>query len=517
MPDITTTTALAVEQVANASASPSPTPTASQTPPAAQEPTTTQTATPESKGGGKHANAVREALKGDEAFWNRILPPKEKKQEAAKAGEPSKETETAAAPETAPAATTEAKPTEETTPAQPKRRVKKPELDPTQLIEASASAGARAAVEAIKATQPPPSATETPAIVAPEDFAKALPDEWAEDADTYLEMARLQPDKYGDLPKRLVAYSKAEEGYIRKWQRDHPGEEFDPESADHADFYETNTPDINPRDFKQAERSIVKRQAIAEVQQEFQPEIEELRSAKRSQAVQPIMHRESMETLGEILGAINKDYAKLIEKPEKISELAQSDQLGAEVATQVADATIPLVQTVIALHSGVAAYDERNPVHNQVFRLILDAEDKIAAMGHADQVDQKGRLFARREDYLKMSKAEQARHWFLGQDEMLEILKGQARNRAGNLYKAQQTRLEAWAKAHGYAKPDVTNAARATQPAKPTETTPAAAPAAATPAAPSVTGRAAAASEATPATSQAKSGADMFFERLLGK
>lgn len=514
MPTTTTPTA----ETPNA---PAPETQAATPPQAAQPETATTTTTPT-----KPTDQLRETLKSDEAFWNRILPKKaEKKEEKAepeqKAEEKKEEEAEEAKPEQKAEETPEAetpKEEEEKKEAKPKRK-KREEFDPQQLIEASASAGAKAAMEAYKAARAPEEQAPAPAteIADPDQFAKQLPDEWAEDADTYLEMARLFPDKYKELPQKLVAYSKAEEAYIRKWQREHQGEQFDPDADEHADWYESNTPDFDSRDFKKAERSFIKRQVTSEIEREVKPQLEELRTSKRQQEVQPVIQKESMQVIGEILGGIKPDYAELVSKPEQLGKLAETDQLGAEVAARVADEALPLVQAAITLYNGVVAYDGSNASHKQLFQLIVSAEDKISRLPLNEQLDNDGKRFARREDYMKMGRAEQQRHWYVGQDEVIEIVTGQAKARAEKLYKTEQTRLEAWAKAHGYSKAGESTKPQ-TKPAAPeTKSQPQQQQAASETAAPSVTGRAAAASGATPSSDQAKTGADMFFQRLLGK
>lgn len=460
---------------------------------------------------------VREAIKGDQNFWERLLPKKSPEEKKGKKDEKPEEDQE---PEADKPGESADKPGDKKSAAaeeKPKKRVARkeapaPELDPRELIEASSAAGARAAIEALKPKVELPKS----APLTPDQFAQNLPEDWAEDAETYLEMSRIMPDKYAELPRKLMDYAKIEEQYISKWQREHPGERFDPEADEHEAWYDENTPDFDTKDFKKAERSIIRREVASEIEGEFKPQIEELKASRKAQEVQPVIVKESMTALAEILAGVKEDYAELAGKPEELSKLQETDPVGAEVAAQVAERTLPLVRAAIALHTGTESYNQHNPAHGEVYQLILQAEERLARIPPSERLDPENRQFLRREEYVKLSKHEQARYWYIGQPEILEIINGRARALSEKLYQTEQKKLESWAKARGYNKSDERSISQdpKTKEGSKTPETPITERSEPTP--PSVSGRAASSKGATPASTPPKSGSDLFFDRLLG-
>lgn len=502
--------------------------------------TTTAVVPPDAEPGkrGGAVSEIRESIRSDNPFWDRILPKisgaKSDKKEAKADSEkpksdqpqPTKPDDTQAAAAAAAAPT----PTAQEPASQPAKRRRKGkdleepavEQDKTdRMIDAVASAAAMSAAEAVRQTAATPQDKVTRAPVVDDlDLTKELPEEYVADGDILLEMQRAQPAKYQGLVRQLVDFKAKETAYVRKWEKSHPGESFDPESSEHDDFY-VDEPKFEQKDFRQAERAILKREAASEVHRELGPEIEQFKASRKDQEIRPIIQRQSLNAITDILDAINPEFGKIAAEPEKLAEIDAKDPIAGAVASSISERTLPLVQETIRLHSQAVRFDPNNAIHMQLYNEARAAENEIMALPIRDRMDDDRRVFATREAYAAMTPAERSKHWILGQEELVSILVSRARKQAAEMYKAETKRFESYAKQRGYKASDEISPSPSTQtPPSPNDANaPATARLASPPAtaAPSVTAHTVIGDGAAkPAPSQ-KTGFDMFYDRLFSQ
>lgn len=437
------------------------------------------------------ADQAREKMAKMDGFWNRVNPPKEGAKEkeptpeaTPAAPEPEKPKEKAKAKE-APAPAPEEKP-------KGKRRAKEQEVDPIAIAEAT---GREIAREMAKERQP----------TAPEpEVELELPEEFERDVQVFDEMAKLKPKEYGDIRKKLAKYAKAEDDRRTTWEAEHPGEEFDPESSEHDEFYKRIKPDYDQRDFEQAKESLIEQRVASKAEERVRQEMRrEFDQRERAGQVRPEIEREMVGLMGEMLKEADPDNAELAKDWASIQSLDEKNPLLADVMVQVHNETKPVLEATVRLFRGIDKVDEQNPVHQRVFAMIGEAEQQVSRLPLKDRYDDHGRLFATQEQYSKMSQAERQKHWYVGENELSALIKGQAVGRTKNVYEAERQRMERYTKGQNRTEQPIPSKSEATVP-KPVV------------ASPSVSGRATLPGDGTPRVEKPSDGKGWFFSKYLG-
>ena len=107
---------------------------------------------------------------------------------------------------------------------------------------------------------------------APTEPAKVVPVELTEKDKKYIavleQMAKEKPTQYGDIAVKHMRYLQKEEGYIRKWLEDNPGEEFNSEDEQHSEWYQRNEVKFDQEDFDEAHEAILEERILSKAKRE---------------------------------------------------------------------------------------------------------------------------------------------------------------------------------------------------------------------------------------------------------
>lgn len=449
----------------------------------------------------KAAQEAKERMSKTQGFWNRLAPAKEgepekpveaqpekppKKEETKEKREPSKKTEVVE----------EEPPKPETKPSRTKKGA---EIDPMEIARAT---GQEIGREIAKAQNVPRGTTPEPVV------ELELPEEFRPDVAVFEEMARLEPKRYANIKKDLARYAKAESDYIAKWEKENEGQTYDGDADEHNAFYAKIRPDYDQKDFKMAERSLLKKELSAEVRKEVSEdlrtrEVESERRRERAAQIQPEVEREMASTVSDMIREFEPENAEI----KDWKTLEEKNPLLHDVVVAVHSENKPVMEATMRLFRRVEDVNPNNPVHVRIFDAIFNAEQEISRLPTKDRYDDEGRLFATQDDYAKMSPTDKSRHWYIGEREALGLIRGQAIARTKSVYERENQKQVRYSK-----RPNATETAHQTPP-KTAETAPPIKP---DNGSPSVSGRGTLPGDGQPASSGQKTGRDMLFSRLLG-
>lgn len=298
---------------------------------------------------------------------------------------------------------------DEEEPAAPKERAR-PRFR-TEEIERVAEAAARGAVAA-RAEAETPKADETAEIEATLDSRDS------ELLAMYRELEQANP-RFKGQSQKFLKFVPAAKAYESSWRRRHPGEEFNPDDAEHADFYAKNEPlQLTESDESSAKRQLAKRQTreevdavLAEREKEIEKKVEW--RFKRREAV-AVESNEAVQALVEEVDPEISEKLSTFKTKEELEAFAEEDPAAFEVLDQVAAQTRTLVGALVEAerHDGGLDLDSRNPAHRQLSSILGAREDFVQSLPKAKQLFD-GKLFATHEQWERMGPKERARHWII--------------------------------------------------------------------------------------------------------
>lgn len=440
---------------------------------------------------------VKERMAKTNAFWNRMSPPKEGEKPARPAeAQPEKPPKKEDKPVAAKPAAGEP---EEKPDKKPKTRKREPEVDPIQIAEATGTAIAR---EIAKANKPAPQ----PAAEEPE---QEFPEEFKADIPVFEEMARLNPKRYGSIKKEIAKYTAAETDYIAKWEAEHEGQDYDPDSEEHNAFYAKIRPNYDPTDFNAAKESLIEQKVEKRVMAQIQSREAEAEKRREAAAeIKPEVDRNMIGTLGEMIRAVDPDNAELAKDWESIKTLEEKNPILYDAMTTVHNIAKPIITTAMRLFRKVENPDPQNQTHMHIFNTIWRAEAEISRLPIKDRYDEQGRLFATQEDYTKMSPAEQERHWHINEPETVALLRGEAIAHTKTIYEKKKQEIERYTRRPNGAQSSSSHAPEKKPEPQPQQRSDNGSP--------SVSGRGTLPGDGQSGSSKGQSGKDSFFSRYLG-
>lgn len=327
------------------------------------------------------------------------------------------------------------------------------ELDETRIAEIAADAGARASTETlarIEKDRPKPAEKQT------EDFKP--PKEYADQFQTFKAMAKNKPEQYGNLVEDFKTFVKDEDTYIKDWKREHPGETWNGEAEDHNDFYARATPTYDDKDFRKAEISIeladARKELRKEVLDEVEPRLKKLDEMERNEtfrALQPTIASAERAAMGSILKAIDPAYDKFTE-PAELAKLKDEDPVAFDIALEVGRDAVPFVAEVTRLFksNGAIKADQANPLHNYINSYATKMGELIKALPADEQV-RDGKKFATWNEFSQLNANQQAKHWTLSDQDLIERKLLDAQEIAKERVDQENKKLTTWAKRKGLA------------------------------------------------------------------
>lgn len=379
---------------------------------------------------------------------------------------------------------------------QPEKEDAKPKAEdkPTRVEEALAkaaadsSATAKAALElANRATRPEPSAAPTESAF--ETRVAALPQKQRDKIAILKMMEKEAPEKYKNLAERYVASSDKLESYRKRWEKDNPGEAFDPKDDRHNDFFAENDVTWDQEDYHGAIASIKADAKISEERKKYDERLREVTAKQTSQELEPIIRKRQASLSKEILKSTAPDLVDLFDDTGNINEalLTKTQEENPFVLDVVIAELQPLAAFIreaeqIYHPSKVFKRDPKNQAQAEVEYFRKANEKMIMELPPEKQLDERRRPFMPLEKWEKLPESDQDKHWTLGKDIIIELRADFAKARMENAVKSIEERLNKYTKAKGLKADEVPKAAEAAE-AKEDEK---AQPAAAKPKSPSV-------------------------------
>lgn len=353
-----------------------------------------------------------------------------------------------------------------------------------EIVEGIVSARMAKAPAPAPAAPPPPQA---PTVDPDAEYISTL-DEKQRDA---VELARYaavkMPDRYGNLPKQTLSFFKRIDQYISKARAEN--KDWDPEEDDdYKELIAESRPSYQPGDQRKLERSMVVDEVRKELEAEYEPKFKALDKKSEQEAVKPVLDEAAKSYEQNVVARVSGEKDNVIATVVATAtqkgwdEASKVDPLAAKLAKQQISAAVDYGREVLALASGATgqvAYDPRLPEdspHNtqavrqaKLFRFIDQQEQAFVRSATPQMKVVDGRTFVPRAQFSGLTEAERAKHWTMGPDIVLEMLRDWAAITAKQQYEAEIERR----KAEGFVRP------APTQPPKTETPAPAAAPAAA--------------------------------------
>lgn len=233
-------------------------------------------------------------------------------------------------------------------------------------------------------------------------------------------MAHKNASKYGTLPGQFLEFAKKHYEYVKKWEAEHEGDEYDAEAKEHAAFY-AGQPVIDPSEIDEFRIKL-------EVAKEMQPVIEEREKEEDAKIEQTNFER----MLPKIVQNVSRQVVTMVDEVDpELGKLLRDDKGGyridpaAEAAVEAADPIaypilkeiqmkelVPLIGELEKLAIPGTKYrldpnapGAQGPLHERIARYQMETEQAILELPEADRGMPEGRKFSTHADLLKKKNA----------------------------------------------------------------------------------------------------------------
>lgn len=347
--------------------------------------------------------------------------------------------------------------------AKAKRQV--PELDTMEVARQAATAATEAAMRAMPREQPK----------AQPDPLEDLTDEDKHDYEVAQHLAKLDP-RFKDAPQIIVGNLRKAEDYASRWEAANPGKQFDPNEDEHNEFFTGLRTPWTASQFQNAAIDMLAEKKTEKLREEQDHRLRGVEAASARMELAPHVDQRFTQTTLGIANLIGDEVGKTL-KETGWQGLSDQDPVLSQVLATTMQQMHPFIEAAVHIDDPRIGLNVNDPMHKQWSAVVSQGEQM--AMG---QRDENGRLFARRADYVRMSPAERAKHWYLTTDHIIQGALEYAADEVQKVTEAQKQQLEKL----GYRREGKPSSGSRTTPAPAAPAAPAPAPAQAKPVSPSV-------------------------------
>lgn len=367
--------------------------------------------------------------------------------------------------------------------AKPKKEKKKAEVDPNDAdpddleVEQLRKPAAKPK-KAAAAAQPPAFAFDEEKLGAAVGRAVAAATKPKEDKPPTEELPELDQrrmavlrqmetqygERYKGLADRYVANLKKHKEYKAKWESEHPGEEYDEDAEEHADFLEPLERDIayDEDDYVEALTDLKLSDRMKKVDEHVSKELAPLK-----QQEQFVEHRpkiiETRDKIGnrfwERMGDEFKDVLKEVEHKdgrkeiqingEVLQELAKTDPDTHAVVVNAAKASESYAAEVYLLDHQLREFDPKNEMHQTLRAFVADREGALAAKPAQSTADEFGRVFLPRAQFNALPAERRQHYWTLTHEDIGNLMAARIAKATKAFLQAEEEKFARRAAARG--------------------------------------------------------------------
>lgn len=357
------------------------------------------------------------------------------------------------------------KPEEKKTTEKPTQRKRISEAEITERAAAAAAEAATRAVSKMGRQEAAPVATKAP------DPKDSLSTAERKQFDAYNELEAIQPDRYKGVTAKYLKSLEAVQEYTKTWAKENPGQKFNPDAEEHNDFFARIEPEVDEDDWIDAKANLRARDIAAKAVAPLNDKLAEMERTRAKAALEPFVQQKQLESVHMLLENFDPEVAAEIRKPDGLKGLSEKDPITAGILSKTVDLLVPLAAEVIRLHDPGAGveYDSRNGAHKEIADFILGQEQRIAALPAEDRM-RDGKRFVGRLAYRNLPAEEKAGHWFLDQDDIINLFAQKYAVQAKKIRDEAVTKFNETAEKLGYKKIEAAKNGPADTKPKPKET-----------------------------------------------
>lgn len=272
------------------------------------------------------------------------------------------------------------------------------------------------------------------------------------------ELETLYPDQYKGVAEKFADGQRKLNVYAAQWRKDNPGQEFDPKSAEHSDWFAENDVDWDEEDYEEARESLhakrLEQTTFEKVTKKLEPkfsEIDDIKAREKLAQSHGIIKSEQVTGLRGYWSAIDEKFKDLVRADGSVDEAGFQAMVDEDPETHKV-----MVDTSVNLNIEVAEarklfaeegqeplikFDGNNPAHKFVLQFSDQLEADMLAGPAEAQINEKGQQLTTPAKYAALPPGERKNYWVLGFTEIRDALIADRANSAKKAVEAIEQRF----------------------------------------------------------------------------
>lgn len=349
--------------------------------------------------------------------------------------------------------------TEDKQKEQPKTPPKTKPQAPAPLTAADIAA---AAAEGVARAMPKETKTESRTTAPDESW---LTEDDKEKLTVLAEMEQLYGERYKGISEKYKQSKRSLIDYAKKWEADHPGEDFDESAEEHQAFFDKNEPVWDDAHYFRAAGRLEAKALLDQQTKETTAKLSVIERKEKLRELGPMIYAEQGKVAQRYWKLHGDDHAELVDSngnfvAEKAKAIQDADPVAYGVRMQAAraldleSAELFKLMGLPGQNQPLVDFDEKNPIHKALAEFAMAEEDRMLKQPVAEQRDSQGRMFKPASDYFKLPTNDRKQFWTFSASDLAALRADYLANTAQKIIQQKEDEYRAWAKSRGLDIPD---------------------------------------------------------------
>lgn len=297
-----------------------------------------------------------------------------------------------------------------------------------------------------------------------------LPDDIKGDVDKLALLERQFPEKYKGYVEKYKSNLKKLADYADKWEEEHPGENFDEDADEHADFrsqLEADT-EYDEDDHVAALANEIADRKVARVKADVETQLQPIKRREMMQAKQGeiITTRDRAgnsywDNMGDEFKGVLDEQGNVV--PQKLDEIRTKDPVIHDIVVNGAAFVENMAAETFMLDNELVEFMGDKPItgstppqvaqqiqaHAFLSRFASDAEQRMASRPAEKQMDAEGRTFLPRTKYNSLPVRQREKYWTFTYDDLGFLLAEHVAKRTRKQLADEEEKFTAIARSRG--------------------------------------------------------------------
>lgn len=269
-------------------------------------------------------------------------------------------------------------------------------------------------------------------------------------------METMQPEKYKGTAEKYKANLKKLADYAANWKRKNPRHDFDSDSPEHTEFFESNQlyQPWEDDDYDDARVDMVASKRVAEATKEANQRLSVFEKKQKIEDERPVISAHQTNSAIKFWEQAGDEFKGLVlpngtPDYKRMAELREKNPHTFNEVLRFAEKLDVMVEQTYLLKTGLSHYNKDNATHRELSEFAMGKERELSSKPLEQRLNEKGQSFLPMAEYNATPEAKRGAYWTFNESDLAHLLAYDYGKQMRSFVAAEEEKFSKYAAARG--------------------------------------------------------------------